>query len=188
MPQTRSSRQPTSDQPCPRVCPGEGHKKLLFSGVAEEGLAEKCSAPRSQRWLETQANISQEGISADQASRAFQGKTPSANKKKSADPRRAGGKSHTQSMIYAASSRMCPGEVLHGHVLQPRQRQPGTPLLGKLPGLAQPCQWWPAACGEQKLLLPGELPAATPNATGGWWQQKGLGEVMFGLRRAGEEV
>lgn len=69
-------------------------------------------------------------------------------------------------MIYAASSRMWPGEVLHGHTLQPRQRQPGTSLSGKLPGLAQSRLWWPVACREQDLLLPGELPGATPNATG----------------------
>lgn len=39
-------------------------------------------------------------------------------------------------------------------------------LFGKLSGLTQSCQRWLVACGEQDLLLPGELPAAIPHAMG----------------------
>jgi len=43
------------------------------------------------------------------------------------------------------------------------------------------------SCGEQDLFPPGELPAATPGATGRG-QQKGLGKAKFGLRRAKDDV
>lgn len=46
------------------------------------------------------------------------GKNHRANKKRSADLCRALGESHTASVIDASSSRMCPGEVLHGHKCQ----------------------------------------------------------------------
>lgn len=74
-----------------------------------------------------------------------------------------GGEKATQPAYIMLPLPACALERCSTATLQPRQ--PGTSLFSKFPGLAQTCQWWLVAWGEQNLFVPGELPAATPKAT-----------------------